>query len=154
MKTGKLFEIIKENLDSGASYKATIDAIKSDPELIKASNSYCMQCGNCCKRRCANKEEKEGLVYCLLHDDSKGQKRAENIEIRHKLDPKEYTKPITCHTYGPHLVFPAIKYYKEQKNWGMVQETKIICPGAVKMLKDYEHFLQSHEKRILEKTAQ
>lgn len=142
----RLFTLIKEKLDiEGGSIKL-IEEVRADEELIKASNSYCMQCGWCCNKRCANKElRNDGLVYCLLHDNSEKylpkKKTPGYKEIYRKLNPKKYTKPKTCHTSGPYLVLPALIYYKEGKNWAMFRETQRECRGAVKMLRDYEEFL-------------
>jgi len=137
----KLFELIQESLNDKVDDKGIIDKIKADETLIKASNSYCVQCGNCCKSDCKNKEKIEGLVYCLLHDDSKKQIRASYEDIPKRLDSKKWSKPLVCHTYGPHLVLLSMIHYTEQKNFRMALDKKNDCPGAAKMFDDYKEFI-------------
>jgi hypothetical protein len=69
-----LFTTLKNGLDKGLSSKDLQDSIKFDESLLKDSNDYCMQCGNCCNQYCVNMYESAGLVTCLLHDASPGKK--------------------------------------------------------------------------------
>ena len=150
-KVEKLFRLFKEKLHTPGSSIKIIEAIKSDEELIEASNSYCVQCGFCCKEHCQNKETRsDGLVYCLLHDQfgktyPHGKKIPSEREIITKrLNPKEWTKPNVCHTYGPHLAFIALVFYKTQEiNLRMAQKTEMEYPCAKNMLEDYVSFLKT-----------
>jgi len=149
-KVKKLFNLIKEQTHKNAKVEEIIRAIKSDENLIEASNSYCTQCGNCCNKYCGNKEvRKDGLTYCLLQDDSgkmypyEKQVPEYGSDIYQKLDPNVWAKPKTCHTSGPYLGLLTILEYQKKGNVDMEIHHKHLCPGGREMLEDFEKFRSS-----------
>ena len=139
----KLFEVLKEKLEANKIGKDIIDVIKSDSDLLDTSNSYCMQCGNCCNRFCRNKEEIGGLTCCLLHDKNYlGDKGILKYDDIYKMfDPDEFVKPLVCHTYGPHVIFLSLVGDSKVSEESLREQ----CPGGFYMFEDYKRFLKELE---------
>ena len=150
-KVEKLFRSVKESTKGLVFHDKTIvdliQHIKSDKEMLSASNSYCVQCGLCCKEKCKNKETgSDGLTYCLLHDESgdypNGKKTAPYEEVSfQKFNPKEWAKPLLCHTCGPHTVF--LSLVKEELTKRKSKYKGFSCQGSINMFKDYKKFSDS-----------
>ncbi len=153
---GKLFTLIRKKICEGVSVEDVIEEIKSHEELIEASNSYCIQCGQCCNTHCGNIEKRaDGYAYCLLHDDSGkaypyGKKIPEYPDdIYRRLDPSKWAKPKVCHTKGPYLNLLDILFSIEiGEPECVVQHYKELCLGVVGMLRDYELFLDASKQAV------
>jgi hypothetical protein len=131
----RLFRTVRDGLDRGLTDRQIIDEIKADESLIEASGSYCNQCGWCCGSCCANLAMDDGLAYCGLHDVSP-YPNGKNIpgygEARsQELDSHEWAKPLTCHTFGPHI---GLLYNIRKGRFSY-------CSGSEKMARDYRKFL-------------
>ncbi len=121
-----LFKTIRENISKEDS--EIISIIKEDSNLLATSNSFCIQCGDCCNTRCSNIESERGLSYCLLHEeDYPNDKRIPDYsDVYEELDSEIFTKPLVCHTYGPHLGLLS-----------MIRGKDTICSGSIKMFREY-----------------
>ena len=151
MDVEELFEMMYQlEQDNG---KSIDDSFVENEEVLALSNSYCEQCGDCCKetalegadgisiRECSNLESRDGLYYCLLHSEEyPGGKQVPDLmqAAAERLDPAVWAKPKCCHIYGPRLILFSMIEAKRERNPGLLE--CVTCPGGLKMLEEYRAF--------------
>lgn len=152
MDIKELFVIIDEMITIGRKPEDIFQFVDKK-KLTELSNSYCVQCGDCCTgdvlagvydnvTECSNREIKDDLSYCLLHcegeypDGKQIPKLRDAVETR--LNPDEWAKPMCCHEYGPHLAMTTlIEVQREAIPEHLALDN---CPGGLRMLEQYYEF--------------
>ncbi len=151
MDVKELFVIIDEMITTGRKPEDIFQFVDKG-QLIELSNSYCVQCGDCCTgtaiqgdddpvRECSNREMEDELSYCLLHTHEYPNGRAVPTlreAVTRILDPMAWAKPMCCHEYGPHLAMTTLIEVQR----GAIPEDFAFdnCPGGLRMLEQYREF--------------